>query len=117
VTEAGLRAIGVEPQEDAIEFLRAAGEDTQADPAAASQKATVPGVMAAEEPVETSAALVPALTVRTTLRDAAQRVLAGWDDKAGERTRLADTISALRAILAKPTEMAKVELSVRPGTR
>jgi Protein of unknown function (DUF3489) len=39
---------------------------------------------------------------RPGLRDAAHRVLAAWDDEAGERAGLPAAIGALRVILVKP---------------
>jgi hypothetical protein len=39
---------------------------------------------------------------RVGVRDAAHRVLAAWDDDAGERAGLVDAMAALRAILVKP---------------
>ncbi|MBL6457416.1 DUF3489 domain-containing protein [Belnapia sp. T6] len=41
--------------------------------------------------------------MRPSLRHAAQRVLAVWDDEAGEHAALPDAIAALRVILVKPT--------------
>jgi predicted ArsR family transcriptional regulator len=39
---------------------------------------------------------------RPSLRDAAQRVLAAWEDEVGKRAELPDAIAALRTLLVKP---------------
>ena len=49
-----------------------------------------------------AARAAPASIARASLRNAAQRVLSAWDDEAGERAALPDSIAALRAILVKP---------------
>jgi hypothetical protein len=51
-------------------------------------------------PIDAETAQQP--STRPSLRNAANRVLAAWDDEAGEREGLTDVIAALRAILVKP---------------
>jgi hypothetical protein len=44
-----------------------------------------------------------ATPARPSLRDAAHRVLAAWDDETGERAGLPDAIAVLRAVLVQPS--------------
>ena len=46
-------------------------------------------------------------SARPSLRDAAHRVLAAWDDEANGRTDLADAVAALRAMLVKPARSVR----------
>src|SRR5690349_2011971 len=73
------------------------------------------------DPAGPVAAKAPAAaaSTRPRLHDAAQRVLAAWDDKAGERAGLADAIATLRAILVKPTAAPRTSSPRKPreGTK
>ncbi len=55
---------------------------------------------------------------RISLRDAAQRVLAAWDDEANQRYDLADAVDVLRAALAsKALRKPGVPRKPREGTK
>ena len=128
ITDAGLRAIGVEPEEPEPEDTRPRdvrngvdprlvdGDDepaTAGDTAPTDGEDAAPGGMPAISP---EAALYPARAEelilldealatsrpapQATLRAAARRVLDAWDDEENQRYDLADAIDALRAVLA-----------------
>ena len=115
ITDEGLRAIGLEPEDDEqseaailrrnVERRAAAAAApepaaTAADTAPTGGEEAAPeeeGALAAEA---AQAAPVPA--PRASLREAAQRVLNAWDDEENHRYDLDGAIDALRQILAKP---------------
>ncbi|WP_431266896.1 DUF3489 domain-containing protein [Dankookia sp. P2] len=125
-TEAGLTAIGAILVTTAVEGADQA-EVTCAVPADAAQEpgSTLLTAPAAPEalvpPTGTKAAHAPstAALVRPSLRDAAHRVLAAWDDEADERAGLPDAIAALRAILVKPASAPRLAGPRKPreGTK
>jgi hypothetical protein len=115
VTDAGLRAIGIEPEAPDAEanepedtrprherngvdprFLTGIDEDDDTAPTGAEDAA--PQDQDAQAPEPAQAAPTPA--PRANLRDAAQRILDAWDDDANQRYDLADAIDALRSALA-----------------
>ncbi len=130
ITDDGLRAIGIDPNEDdareedeqSAEAIarrnaerRAAAEAEVAakgaDTAPAGGEDAAEGDTPAEEAEATQAAPV-APTSRGSLRDAAARVLAAWDDEANRETdiigALDSPMEALRAMLAgKPARTAR----------
>ncbi|TDH60834.1 DUF3489 domain-containing protein [Dankookia rubra] len=100
-----MAAIGAAPEDTATlpdtESAAANGEPT--DAAQAPGSAPLAPAAAPEAPVPpTSTEVVQAPSTRPSLRDASHRVLAAWDDEAGERGALPDAIAALRAFLMKP---------------
>jgi hypothetical protein len=99
ITDAGLRAIGVEPDNGAAP-----------DPTTVAHTAptAVPEAAAhAEEPAPIDQALAtPAPPRSTNLRQAAQAVLDTWDDDA-DRGALAGPMERLRAMLAKRSPAAR----------
>ncbi|GGG50438.1 hypothetical protein GCM10010964_42160 [Caldovatus sediminis] len=103
ITDAGLRAIGVEPVAAAPE---APTQDNSAGAVEPAQGA--PGAPDDATRAEDLALLDAALAAprpaapRAGLRDAARRVLDAWDDEANGRYDLADAMDALRRVLAKP---------------
>jgi hypothetical protein len=107
-TEAGMAAIGAVPatiaEDEAKQDARQGAAsivpaDTAQEPGSAPLVPPAPAEAhegpAGSEPVQ-------APFTRPSLRNAALRVLAAWDDEAGERAALADAITALRSILVKP---------------
>jgi len=115
ITDEGLRAIGIDPNEgDAV----ADTAPTVAPDAKAGESPAAPDEAAQATPLTEEIALLdqllaaPAATPRASLREAATAVLAAWDDQAGRfGTHEGDMIgaldapiAALRALLAgKPT--------------
>lgn len=99
ITDDGLRAIGIAPNED----------DAPADTAPTSAEDAAP--QGEDVPASEVAQCAPTPAPRASLRDAAQRVLDAWDDEENQRYNLADAIDALRQILAKPARAAS-----EPGT-
>jgi hypothetical protein len=101
VTDAGLLAIGAEPGLDV--GMAAAAPETHEE--------------AQSAPEATTAA--PVSTTRGSLRNAAQRVLSAWDDKASQRAGLANALVALRGLLAKPAPAARTAGPRKPreGTK
>ena len=100
VTEAGMAAIGAAPV--TIEQASgAASSDAAQEPSSAPLGRPLRGP---DAPSGAEAANTPAQSpsTRPSLRDAAHRVLAAWDDQAGERAGMPGAIAALRAILVKP---------------
>lgn len=114
ITEEGMRAIGVEPEEAAMpDRLPDDGQsvdEVDADQIPADEKQ-------AEAPQETA----PAPTedrVPRSLHDAARRVLEAWYDEANGRDGLTDAIDALRTALAgKPTRRPARPRPPRQGTK
>jgi hypothetical protein len=126
ITEAGLLAIGAAPTNTTA--VDEAGQETAQVgagivPADLAQEPGNPPLGEPATPVvpvmPTDAEASQALSTRPSLRDAAHRVLASWDDEAGERTGLADAIAALRAILVKPATASRTTGPRRPrkGTK
>jgi hypothetical protein len=140
ITDAGLRAIGIDPNAgDAREedeqspeaIARRNAERRAAAEAAAPVADTAPtggedaaeGDSPAEEPEATQAAPTPA--PRANLRDAAAAVLAAWDDEANRETdiitALDSPMAALRAALAGKPPRANREAGAprkpREGTK
>jgi hypothetical protein len=129
-TEAGLLAIGAAPA--SVDLAASAtltdtkNADTGPERANAPQD---PGnalltASAAEEPHEdpsgANAVQQPfTAPIRPSLRYVARRVLAAWDDEAGERAGLADAMAALRAILVKPAPAPRTTSlrKLREGTK
>jgi hypothetical protein len=107
ITDAGLRAIGIEPESEVVEDIEAAFDpltDT-AGAAPVANAATTGGENTAGADVPAAAAepahTAPAPAPRASLRDAAAAVLAAWDGDTEEaRLGLPEAISALRAALA-----------------
>jgi hypothetical protein len=91
ITDDGLRAIGIDPNEG----------DAEADTAPTGTEDDAPQQEGTPAPEANQDA--PVAAPRASLRDAAQRVLAAWDDEDNQRYDLADAIDALRRILAKPS--------------
>lgn len=110
ITEAGIGAIGAAPtdtaavNEAADDVGQTAPGTVLADVAQDPGSARLAPLAALVAPSATEAAQQPstAALARSSLRDVAHRVLAAWDDVAGERAGLLDAIAALRAILVKP---------------
>ena len=116
ITDEGLRAIGIDPNEatpgepDASGIGGSVPDATPTgaeDPAPQGEDAPAPEAAQAAPLTEEIALLDHALAARTaaprtSLRDAAQRVLDAWDDEANQRYDLADAMDALRQIFTKP---------------
>ena len=118
-TAAGLRAIGIEPQRDeAVTGVEAHAEACQEEP---EQDRPIPTADTAQVPSHTPQhACSPgtgALPTRSSLRDAAERVLTAWADDAAVRQDLPDAIEALRAALAKPARAPGTPRWPRQGTK
>ena len=111
ITDEGLRAIGVDPNEgDAVADTAPTGAE---DPAPQGEDAPAPEVAQAAPLTEEIALLDQALaartaTPRTSLRDAAAAILAAWDD---ETNREGDMIGALDA----PMEALRALLAGKPA--
>ena len=121
ITEAGLRAIGVEPDEGAApDTATVADTAPTAAPDARPAPEDAPATEAAQDapaapdeppaprtsPCRTSALAAPAPTRGANLRQAAQAVLDTWDDDA-DRGALAGPMERLRTALAKPARAAR----------
>ncbi|WP_431272017.1 recombinase family protein [Dankookia sp. P2] len=102
ITKAGMAATGAAQADTAAEKAveqvapgtvpaQEAGSSSLAPPAAPESLATPDSAGAAQRP-----------SARPSLRNAAHRVLAAWDDHAGEYAEITSAIAALRAMLAKP---------------
>jgi hypothetical protein len=110
VTDAGLLAIGAERRDTAP---AASDAGITATPVAGPEEAhsgLSAGIVgsgeqqvpyAAENAPDASRA-PPAPAIRASLRNAAQRVLSAWDDKASQCPDLPDAMAVLRGLLAKP---------------
>jgi hypothetical protein len=135
ITDEGLRAIGIDPNEG-----DAPGEDEQGAAAIARRNAerraaaevfaTVadtaptgaqePAPQGEDAPAPEAAQAAPTAAPRASLRDAAQRVLEAWDDEANQRYDLTDAMDALRAVLAKPARATRepgAPRKLRQGTK
>ena len=120
ITDEGLRAIGVEPEENEqseAAILRRNAE-RRATAAAAPEPAATAADTAptgADEPAPQgedagapeAARGAPTPAPRAGLREAAQRVLAAWDDAGSQRSDLPGAIEALRQVLAKPARAGR----------
>ena len=93
ITDAGLRAIGIEPDEEAPTPCR-------------PRRPTRPKPSRSDPPTRIRPPRRPRPTPRATLRHAAQAVLDTWDDDA-DRGALAGPMERLRAALAKPARAAR----------
>ncbi|WP_206664850.1 DUF3489 domain-containing protein [Dankookia rubra] len=103
ITEAGMAAIGVTAATEPGQAMDTVPADMpQAPGSAPLAPFTVPEAEVAPTGAEVNQPPTTAALARPSLRDAAQRVLAAWDDEAGERAALPDAVAALRAILVKP---------------
>ncbi len=130
ITDAGLRAIGVEPEENTADYQLpidgqsiaeggAPVEPTSAqDEAPQDQDAPAPEA-AQGAPVPQDEATRPAVErMPRSLRDAARRVLVAWDDEANQRDDLADAMDALRiSIAGKPARGPAQRRPRREGTK
>ncbi|WP_052389569.1 DUF3489 domain-containing protein [Belnapia moabensis] len=121
ITEAGLAAIDAATADTGatVETELAAGPapaDAAQKPGSASLVApataavlTMPtGAKPTEQPSTT-------ISTRPSLREAAHRILAAWDEEPGDRPGLPDAIAALRAILVKPAASPCAAGSRKPG--
>jgi hypothetical protein len=120
-TAAGLRAIGFEPEGDEAGTGVGAEGPAGAGRDGPEQDPPVPTADPAQEPSRTpQQATSPgagASTARSSLRDAANRVLVAWADDAAMRHDLPDAIEALRAVLAKPRGVLATPRRPRQGTK
>ncbi len=94
ITDAGLAAIGVEPEAP----IALAEQAPQAEPA---------------EPVQADVAM-PVAAPRASMRELATAVLAAWDT---DRDALAGAVDALRAALAKPARTSGAPRTARNGSK
>jgi hypothetical protein len=103
ITDAGLRAIGIEPESEVVEDIEAAFDPLTGTAGAApvANTATTGGedTAGADVPAEAAepAHTAPTPAPRARLRDAAAAVLAAWDDDAN---RAMDMVSALDGPMA-----------------
>ena len=119
ITDEGLRAIGIDPNEGDVVADTA---PTVAPDAMAGESPAAPDEAAPAAPLTEEIAMLdqllatPAATPRATLRDTAAAILAAWDDQAarfgtheGDLIGALDApIAALRALLAgKPARVAR----------
>ncbi len=100
ITTVGLTAIGATPVIVAVEEANQTEAAGTVPADAAQEPGSAPLALAAaptshEGPTGSEASPVPstAAATRLSLRDAAHRVLAAWDDEAGERADLADAMA------------------------
>jgi uncharacterized protein DUF3489 len=107
ITDAGLRAIGVDPHEE-TEAAPAEPAPKDVPAAEAAQDAPTGYGEAAHAESLTLLDRAPAAPTRrdTTLRRAARAVLDTWDGEA-DRGALADPVERLRAVLARPARAAR----------
>ncbi len=115
ITDEGMRAIGVEPPEEAAVADRLPDDGQSIDESGTDQLPA--DEKQAEAPQE--AAPAPAEDrIPRSLRDAARRVLDAWDDEANQRYDLTDAMDALRTALAgKPTRRPARPRPPRQGTK
>ena len=122
ITEAGLRAIGVEPDEVAAPDTATVADTapTAAPDAPPASRRTLPPAEAAQDaprrrtrppaprtsPARTRPPPRPCRPRGMNLRQAAQAVLDAWDDDA-DRGALAGPMERLRTVLAKPARAAR----------
>jgi hypothetical protein len=104
ITDEGLRAIGVDPNEGDVVADTAptvAPDDAAGESPAATDEAAQVAPLTEEIAMLDQLLAAPAATPRTSLRDAATAVLAAWDDQAGRfGTHEGDMIGALDAPIA-----------------
>ncbi|MDB5243998.1 MAG: hypothetical protein JWP57_4624 [Spirosoma sp.] len=111
ITDEGLRAIGIDPNEgDAVADTAPRGTEA---PAPQGEDAPPPepaqaAPLAEEIALLDQALAAPAATLRTSLRDAAAAILGAWDDEAN---RAGDMIGALDA----PMEAIRAMLAGKPA--
>jgi hypothetical protein len=134
ITDEGLRAIGVDPNEgDAVADTAPTGAtyqapgatpapDTEANRDAPVAVAINDPALADQPEARANAASWDAVMPKPKLRDAAQRVLAAWDDQANRDTDMIGALEApmatLRAALAgKPIRDAGTPRKPREGTK
>jgi hypothetical protein len=113
--DAGINLTALDAHEQAV----AAGI-VPADPAQEPGSMPLAAQAAAKALVApTGADAAQAPSTRATLRDAAHRVLAAWNDEANQRAGLAEAIAALSTILVKPAPAARVSGPRKPreGTK
>jgi hypothetical protein len=114
ITEEGMRAIGVEPEEAAVaDRLPADGQSIDeggTDQLPADEKQADAPQDAAPAPAEDR--------IPRSLRDVARRVLEAWDDEANGRDGLADAMDSLRTALAgEPARRPARPRPPRQGTK
>jgi hypothetical protein len=123
VTDAGMAAIGTVPAtttalDEADQGMAASmvsadtAQEPGSEPLAALASAELHESPNGAEATQTRSA-------HSSLRDAAHRVLAAWDDEAGGRAGQADATTALRAILVKPAPATRTASPRKPreGTK
>jgi hypothetical protein len=116
ITEEGMRAIGVEPPEEAAVADRLPADGQSIDESGTDQLAA--DEKQAEAPQEAAPAPAAEDRIPRSLRDAARRVLDAWDDEANQRYDLTDAMDALRTALAgKPTRRPARPRPPRQGTK
>ncbi|WP_431266940.1 DUF3489 domain-containing protein [Dankookia sp. P2] len=115
VTDAGLLAIGEEPQGSGQATLDA-GLGAAASEAPEVAHGALPTASAAREGQQApdaadsapeAATTVPASTASTSIRNAARQVLSAWNDEASQRADLPDAMAVLRAVLVTPAPAAR----------
>lgn len=115
ITDEGLRAIGIDPNEgDAPADTAPTGAEALAPqgPDAPAPEATQGAPLTEEIALHDQALTAPAATPRASLRAAAAAVLAAWDDEANRSTDMIGALDApmeaLRTLLAgKPARVAR----------
>jgi Protein of unknown function (DUF3489) len=127
VTDAGLLAIGAKPRgiaQAALDVGMAATPPEapkETHSGAHEASADLKGWQAshAADAAPEAATAPPSLTMRASLRNAAQRVLSAWDDEASERADPAEAMAALRDLLTKPTPAGRTNGPRKPreGTK
>ncbi len=122
ISDAGLRAIGVDPNEgdavaDTAPLVAPAAEPEPQDPPPAEAAQGAP--LAEDVALLDQALAAPTTTTRANLREAAQRALDAWDDEANQRYDLAEAMEALRGILIKPARLPRETTPRQPreGTK
>ncbi len=114
ITDAGCRAIGVEPEEAPAADQLPADSDVRGE----DRTDQVPGDEKQAEAAPDPVAAPAEDRVPRSLRDAARRMLEAWDDEANGRDGLADAIEALRTALAgKPARRPAQPRPPRQGTK
>lgn len=114
ISEGGIAAFGGPPVVTATPTdTEAASADTDLAETVHEPDSAPLAAPAVAEPHQGPTGADPALTpcmvflARPSLRDAAHRILAAWDDTTGERKDLPHAITALRAILVKAAPAAR----------
>jgi len=109
ITDEGLRAIGIDPNEgDVVADTTVAHDDAAQERFAATDEAAQAAPLTEEIALLDQLLAAPAATPRTSLRDAAAAILAAWDDEAN---REGDIIAALEALM----EALRTALARKPG--